>query len=106
MLIGALVVGICIVSARSTLAAMTQALVPDAQRGRVESAMVTVIGIGTMGALIMAGILGDFVGPRSIFAVTGIVVLAAGIASVFTLRSVEEQLILNGIGDQPSPPLE
>jgi DHA3 family macrolide efflux protein-like MFS transporter len=106
VLIGALVIGICIVSARSTLAAMTQALVPDAQRGRVESAMVTVIGIGTMGALIMAGILGDFVGPRSIFAVTGIVVLAAGIASVFTLRSVEEQLLLNGFGDRPSPPLE
>jgi MFS family permease len=106
VLLGALVIGICVVSARSTLAAMTQALVPDAQRGRVESAMVTVIGIGTMGALIMAGILGDFVGPRSIFAVTGIVVLAAGIASVFTLRSVEEQLVLNGMGDQPSPPLE
>mgnify|MGYP000258262157 CR=1 FL=1 len=64
------------------------------------------IGIGTMGALIMAGILGDFVGPRSIFAVTGIVVLTAGVASVFTLRSVEEQLVLNGMGDQPSPPLE
>jgi MFS family permease len=106
VLVGALVIGICIVSARSTLAAMTQALVPDAQRGRVESAMVTVIGIGTMGALIMAGILGDFVGPKSIFAVTGIVVLAAGIASVFTLRRVEEQLLLNGMGDQPSPPLE
>ncbi len=106
VLVGALVIGMCVVSARSTLAAMTQALVPDAQRGRVESAMVTVIGIGTMGALIMAGILGDFVGPRSIFAVTGIVVLAAGIASVFTLRSVEEQLLLNGMGDQPSPPLE
>ena len=59
-----------------------------------------------MGALIMAGILGDFDGPRSIFAVTGIVVLVAGIASVFTLRSVEEQLILNGMGEQPSPPLE
>ncbi|MGD9147146.1 MAG: MFS transporter, partial [Anaerolineae bacterium] len=37
VLVGALVVGLCVVSARTTLAAMTQALVPDSQRGRVES---------------------------------------------------------------------
>ena len=105
VLVGALVVGLCVVSARTTLAAMTQALVPDSQRGRVESAMVTVIGIGTMGALIMAGILGDVVGPTSVFVFTGIVVLIAGIASIFTLREAEERL-LNGENGHPAPPLE
>jgi DHA3 family macrolide efflux protein-like MFS transporter len=105
VLIGALVVGLCVVSARTTLAAMTQALVSDLHRGRVESAMVTVIGIGTMGALAMAGILGDLVGPTSVFVVTGIVVLVAGGASIFTLREAEE-LLMNGIGGQPTPPLE
>jgi DHA3 family macrolide efflux protein-like MFS transporter len=105
VLIGALIVGLCIVSARSTLAAMTQALVPDAQRGRVESAMVTVTGIGTMGALVLAGILGDVIGPRYIFLITGLAVLAAGITSVFTLRGAEGQLT-NGGNEQPPPPLE
>jgi DHA3 family macrolide efflux protein-like MFS transporter len=105
VLVGALVVGLCVVSARTTLAAMTQALVPDSQRGRVESAMVTVIGLGTMGALVMAGILGDVIGPTSVFVFTGIVVLAAGIASIFTLREAEEQL-LNGVNGYSSPPLE
>jgi MFS family permease len=105
VLVGALVVGLCVVSARTTLAAMTQALVPDSQRGRVESAMVTVIGMGTMGALIMAGILGDVVGPESVFVVTGIIVLLAGIASIFALRGAEERL-MNGPTSQPSPPLE
>ena len=105
VLVGALVVGLCVVSARTTLAAMTQALVPDSQRGRVESAMVTVIGLGTMGALIMAGILGDVVGPTSIFIATGVVVLGAGIASIFSLRGAEQEL-LNGFGTSPSPPLE
>jgi predicted MFS family arabinose efflux permease len=95
VLVGALVVGLSVVSARTTLAAMTQALVPDLQRGRVESAMVTVIGIGSMGALVMAGILGDVVGPTSVFVFTGIVVLVAGIASIYTLRGPEQQL-LNG----------
>jgi MFS family permease len=105
VLIGALVVGLCVVSARTTLAAMTQALVPDSQRGRVESAMVTVIGIGTMGALAMAGILGDIVGPTAVFILTGVVVLLAGIASIFTLREAEERLI-NGIDARPPLPLE
>jgi len=106
VLVGALVVGLCVVSARTTLAAMTQALVPDSQRGRVESAMVTVIGIGTMGALIMAGILGDVVGPKSVFIFTGIIVLFSGIASVFALREAERKL-LNGMnGQRPLPPLE
>jgi DHA3 family macrolide efflux protein-like MFS transporter len=105
VLIGALVVGLCVVSARTTLAAMTQALVPDSQRGRVESAMVTVIGIGTMGALIMAGILGDMVGPTTVFAFTGLVVLLAGVASIFALRETEYRLV-NGVDAPPSPPLE
>jgi MFS family permease len=67
--------------------------------------MVTVIGIGTMGALIMAGILGDLVGPKSVFVFTGIVVLLAGVASVFSLREAEQQLVRGGNG-QPSPPAE
>jgi predicted MFS family arabinose efflux permease len=102
---GALIVGLCVVSARTTLAAMTQALVPDSQRGRVESAMVTVIGIGSMGALVMAGILGDLVGPRAVFAFTGVVVFAAGVASIFALRGAEERLV-NGAGAYSAPPKE
>ena len=98
VLVGALIVGLCVVSARTTLAAMTQALVPDTQRGRVESAMVTVIGIGTMGSLIFAGLLADVLGPERVFVITGIVVLAAGVASIFALREAEERLLdnLNG----------
>jgi predicted MFS family arabinose efflux permease len=94
-------VGMCIVTARTTLAAMTQALVPDSQRGRIESAMVTVIGLGTMGALVMAGILGDVVGPRAMLAVTGVIVLAAGIVSIFTLRGVEVLLYNGANGSTP-----
>jgi MFS family permease len=105
VLLGALVVGLCVVSARTTLAAMTQALVPDSQRGRVESAMVTVIGMGTMGALIMAGVLGDVVGPNSVFMLTGVVVLLAGIVSIFSLRGAEARL-LESSTTQASPPLE
>ncbi len=105
VLIGAFVVGMCVVTARTTLAAMTQALVPDDQRGRVESAMVTVIGIGSMGSLVLAGILGDVVGPQAIFFITGVIVLTAGVVSIFTLRGIEA-LLVNGLNGHPSPPQE
>ncbi len=105
VLVGALIVGLCVVSARTTLAAMTQALVPDVQRGRVESAMVTVIGIGTMGSLIMAGLLADVLGPEKVFVITGIVVLAAGVASIFALREAEE-LLLDNLNGQVQSSLE
>jgi hypothetical protein len=58
-----------------------------------------------MGALIMAGILGDVVGPTSVFVITGIVVLIAGVASIFALRGAEERL-LNGIEAEPPVPFE
>jgi MFS family permease len=105
VLIGALIIGLTVVSARTTLAAMTQALVPDSQRGRVESAMIAVISLGTMGALAMAGILGDVVGPKAVFIFAGLIVLGAGIASIFSLRDVE-QVLLNGINGQHPPHLE
>jgi len=105
VLIGALIIGLTVVSARTTLAAMTQALVPDSQRGRVESAMIAVISLGTMGALAMAGILGDVVGPKAVFIFSGLIVLGAGIASIFSLRDVE-QVLLNGINGQHPPHLE
>jgi hypothetical protein len=53
----------------------------------------------------MAGILGDVVGPTSVFVITGIVVLIAGVASIFALRGAEERL-LNGIEAEPPVPFE
>jgi predicted MFS family arabinose efflux permease len=84
---------------------MSQALVPDSQRGRVESAMIAVISLGTMGALVMGGILGDVVGPKTVFIVAGLIVLGAGIASIVWLRDVE-QVLSNGSNGQHPPHLE
>ena len=67
--------------------------------------MVSVIGIGTMGALIMAGVLGDLFGPKSTFLLTGVVVLVAGIASIYTLRDTAARLH-NGGDITPQPPQE
>jgi xanthosine utilization system XapX-like protein len=54
--------------------------------------MVTVIGIGTVGAMAMAGLLGDLVGAQAIFVATGVITLLAGAAAAFSLRGAVEEL--------------
>jgi len=98
VLLGATIIGVCIVSARSSLATLTQALVSDDKRGRVESAVATVISITTMAAMILAGVLGDLIGIRGVFIAAGMLTLAAGITAMFALREVEARLAKLGLG--------
>jgi len=85
-LAAAFIVGLCLVSARATMAAMSQAIVPDEKRGRVESAVNTVITIATMASMGLAGILGDLIGVRPVFLIAGLLTIAAGAGAFLTLR--------------------
>jgi len=85
-LAAAFIVGMCLVSARATMAAMLQAIVPDEKRGRVESAVNTIITMATMTSMGLAGILGDLIGVRPVFLIAGLITIAAGASAFFTLR--------------------
>lgn len=75
----AFVIGACMVAARSAIAALLQAIVPDEKRGRVESAVNTIISAATTLSMGLAGFLGDLLGLRTVFALAGaITLLAAG----------------------------
>jgi len=95
-LAAAAVIGLCVVTARATLAALLQAFVPDEKRGRVESTVNTAIGMATMLAMGLSGILGDFIGVRTVFSLAGLTTLAAGVIAMLFLkkayiREVKEQ---------------
>jgi len=85
-LAAAFIIGLCLVSARATMAAMIQAIVPDEKRGRVESAVNTMITIATMASMGLAGILGDLIGVRHVFLIAGVFTIAAGAGAFLTLR--------------------
>ncbi len=85
-LVAAFIVGTCLVSARATMAAMLQAIVPDEKRGRVESAFNTMITLATMASMGLAGILGDLIGVRPVFLIAGLITIAAGASAFFALR--------------------
>ncbi|MFQ6058483.1 MAG: MFS transporter [Anaerolineae bacterium] len=90
VLVAAFIIGLCMVSARTTLAAMTQALVPDEKRGRVESALNTLITVATMTSMGLAGLLGDPLGVRVVFLLAGLITALSGVMATFTLRQPQE----------------
>lgn len=89
VLVMAFVIGACMVAARAAIAALLQAMVPDDKRGRVESAVNTIISASTTLSMGLAGFLGDLVGIRAVFALAGIVTMLAAGMAFYTLRASE-----------------
>jgi len=83
------IIGLSIVAARAALATMTQALVPDEKRGRVESAVTMVIGASSTLATGLAGVLGEIIGVRAVFFMAGLIIVASGAAAIYVLREAE-----------------
>jgi DHA3 family macrolide efflux protein-like MFS transporter len=92
VLAAAAIIGATIVAARATLATITQTLVPDEKRGRVESAVYMVIGASTSAAMALSGVLGDLIGVQVAFVASGVVTLLSGMAATFVLRGAAAAL--------------
>jgi len=97
VLVAVFVIGLCMVTARATLAAMTQAVVPDEKRGRVESALNTLITVATTTSMGLAGLLGDVLGLRLFFFLAGMATMLSGMMAFVTLQMPA--------GRQPSLPI-
>jgi len=95
VMISMIVIGLSIVSARAALATLTQALVPDEKRGRVESAVAMVIGAATSASTGLAGLFGDLIGVQAVFFAAGVITAAAGVGAGYVLSGAED-LVANG----------
>jgi DHA3 family macrolide efflux protein-like MFS transporter len=94
VLVAAAAIGLCLVVARAGLATLTQQLVPDQVRGRVESAVNMVVSVSTASAQGLAGLLGDphFLGVQGVFVSAGVITLMAGISSIYALRGAVQRI--------------
>ncbi|MCS7285888.1 MAG: MFS transporter [Anaerolineae bacterium] len=88
-LILATLIGVCVVVARATLAALLQATVPNEKRGRVESTVNTSISFSTTLAMGLSGLLGAAMDVRTVFILAALGVISAGI---LTLTALKESL--------------
>ena len=95
VMVSMIVIGLSIVSARAALATLTQALVPDEKRGRVESAVAMVMGASTSASTGLAGLFGELIGVQAVFFAAGIITAAAGIGAGYVLSGAED-VVANG----------
>jgi len=82
-LLATFAIGVCASPVEAAVATLTQTLVPDAMRGRTNSAMNTAFTAATVAAMAVAGTLGDAVGVRRVFYVVGAITVLAGIGAAW-----------------------
>jgi len=97
VMVSMMVIGLSIVSARAALATLTQALVPDEKRGRVESAVAMVMGAATSVSIGLAGLFGDLIGVQAVFFAAGVITAAAGIGAGYVLSGAEDLVADGGL---------
>jgi predicted MFS family arabinose efflux permease len=100
VLVAAAGIGLCLVVARAGLATLTQQLVPDQVRGRVESAVNMIVSVSAASAQGLSGLLGDphFLGVQGVFIGSGAITLAAGVSAVYLLRGAVRAIALKAVG--------
>lgn len=82
----AALIGMGVVTARATLAALLQAIVSDEKRGRVESTVNTGVGFSTALSMGLSGLLGAAIGVRTVFVLAALSTMAAGALSALFLK--------------------
>ena len=80
-------IGMCLVVARGTLNAITQALAPDEIRGRVQSAVSLIVVAATAVSEGLAAVVGSLIPVQTVFVAAGVITCATGLATVFVLQS-------------------
>jgi MFS family permease len=102
VLVAAAGIGLCLVVARAGLATLTQQLVPDEVRGRVESAVNMIVSVSAAASQGLSGLLGDphFLGVQGVFIGAGVVTLMAGVGAIYALRDAVRAVALKVISGQ------
>lgn len=83
------VVGLAIAPVQAGVATLAQVVVADELRGRVNSALNTVISLAMVVSQAFAGVLAAAVGVRSVFVIGGVLTLAAGALSALLFAGRE-----------------
>jgi MFS family permease len=79
--------GVCLTPVQAASSTLMQANVPDEKRGRAGSALNTVITLASVISMASAGLLGDALGIRQVFYLSGAVTVFAGLLAFILMRT-------------------
>ena len=81
-------VGWFVTPLQASVSTLVQSEVPDDMRGRIGSALGTVIGSTNVASMALAGVAAAMIGTRGVFVLSGIFALVAGVLTVWLFRGV------------------
>lgn len=81
-------VGWFVTPLQASVATLVQSEVPDEMRGRIGSALGTIIGSANVSSMALAGLAAALIGTRGVFVLSGILAVVAGTLTVFLFRGV------------------
>jgi len=70
----------------ASLTTLLQSAVPDDLRGRTGAARTTLMSLANMVSMAGAGLLGDYLGVRNVFVLSGVIVMSAALISAWIFR--------------------
>ncbi|MGD0708729.1 MAG: MFS transporter [Anaerolineaceae bacterium] len=86
--------GLCLTPVQATASTLMQKYVPNEKRGRAGSAINTAISVASVTSMALAGVLGDVLGVRNVFVLSGLVVIVAGLMGAFLMRETPQADLL------------
>ena len=81
------VVGWMVTPLQGAISTLIQTSVSDSLRGRISSALNTIVSTASLVSMGLAGVLGTMIGVRNVFLVSGAIVVAAGLMSAWVFRA-------------------
>jgi MFS family permease len=81
-------VGWFVTPLQASISTLVQSEVPDEMRGRIGSALGTVIGSANVASMALAGVAAAVIGSRGVFVLSGIFAVVAGMLTVWLFRGV------------------
>ena len=92
VLLGTFCAGVCAGPVQAAAATLLQTMVPDDRRGRVRSALDTIVTTASVVSMAASGILGDALGIRNVFYFSGAITVVAGLlcAPLIRIRSLPD----------------
>lgn len=85
--------GLCLTPVQAASSTLMQANVPDEKRGRAGSALNTIITLASVISMASAGLLGDALGIRQVFYLSGAVTVFAGLLAFILIRTPAAPLL-------------
>jgi MFS transporter, DHA3 family, macrolide efflux protein len=76
---------------QSSIATLTQISVADELRGRIGAALNMMVATANVLSMAFAGVLGELIGIRNVFAVSGVLVVLAGLASAWVYAGASQR---------------